>query len=69
MINIKILFLLFRVGVHLLQELLNLLQLLHNRLASSGFSISFGVDGLNIKVGGRRSKFHRGGLGPEKFKI
>ena len=26
----------------------------------TGFSISFGVDGLNIKVGGRRSKFHRG---------
>ena len=51
----------------------------------TGFSISFGVDGLNIKVGGRRSEFHRhetlggGGGGevlgscpqrpPKKFKI
>ena len=35
-------------------------QLISN---SSGFSISFGVDGLYIKAGGRRSKFHKGVLG------
>ena len=42
-----------------------------------GFSISFGVDGLNIKVGGWRSKCHwheplggSGGMPPQKnFRI
>ena len=29
-------------------------------ITATGFSISFGVDGLDIKVGDRRSKFHRG---------
>ena len=45
--------------------------MINNRKA--GFSISFGVDGLNVKVGGGRSECHRqeplGDLGacPEKI--